>query len=77
MSPSELMKNPPAKRPVTLADARDHIEAMVTYTPPGGGRREHGVIDHVNDTYVFVRYLNDRMSEGRPIATDAERLEYR
>ena len=50
---------------------------MVTYTSPGGERREHGVIDHVNDTFVFVRFMNDRMTEGRPIATDPERLEYR
>jgi hypothetical protein len=71
------MTEVPAKRPVTLADARNHIEAMVTYTSPGGERREHGVIDHVNDTFVFVRYQNDRMTEGRPVATDPERLEYR
>lgn len=40
---------------MTLDEARRNVGARVVYT--GGARPEYGVIESVNDSFVFVRYF--------------------
>ena len=52
---------------MTLEDARKNIGRYVTYTPYDGCPKEQlelGVINSVNDKYVFVRYGNDINSKA-------------
>lgn len=49
-------------------DVKHYLGQEVIYQPRCGGRPERGVIDHVNDAYVFVLYLGDRFAKATSAA---------
>lgn len=59
---------------VTIANAAENIDRLVTYRSPGWPehRKEEGTITSVNETYVFVRFGN----HPNGIACAPERLRY-
>lgn len=47
-----------------LAEARQLVGREVVYTEKHTNKKNHGVINSVNDKYVFVRYGNNTIAKA-------------